>query len=229
MAVRGSRLTRVLLLSVAVVLILGAGAAVTISAAQRNPAAGPVAESVVARSTGTAPASSAAVARARSDVDIAPTAGSSTVRPPTAGSSDPQPTAGPSNNQTVQLSATARSDPRAEQVQQLLQAYFDAINNHDYAAWSQVVTATQTQHQDSDRWLQAYASTVDSSIWVQSLSGTPVRAALRFTSEQDPELAPPDLQVDCIDWVLSYQLDERDGRLVVGSTVPDTVFRTKCP
>lgn len=219
MAVRGSRLTRALLLGVAVVLVLGVGAAVTVSAAQRRSAAAPAAAAAAGPPTATAAPSSTAVARARSGVDSQPTAGLS----------DSQPTAGPSNNQTVQLSATARSDPRAEQVQRLLQAYFDAINNHDYAAWAQVVTATQTERQDSDRWLQAYASTVDSSIWVQSLSGTPMRAALHFTSEQDPELAPPDLQADCIDWALSYQLEERDGRLVVGSTVPGTVSRAKCP
>jgi hypothetical protein len=206
-AVRGSRLTRALLLGVLVVLIVGAGAALTVSAAQRRVPA-------VAASPGSAAAavatSATAAARARSGVDV-------------------QPAAGPSNNQTVQLSPAARSHPRAEQVQQLLQAYFDAINNHDYDAWAEVVTAPQTQHQDSARWLQAYASTVDSSIWVQSLAGTPLQVAVRFTSEQDPELAPPDLQVDCIDWALSYQIVERDGQLVVGSTVPDTVSRTKCP
>lgn len=205
MAVRGSRLTWALLLGVVVVLLLGTGTAVTVSAAQRRAA---VADRALPSAT--AVASTAAVARVRSGVEVPPAAG-------------------PSNNQTVQLSSAARSQPRADQVQQLLQAYFDAINNHDYDAWAQVVTAPQTQHQDSARWLQAYASTVDSSIWVESLSGSPLRAALHFTSEQDPELAPPDLQVDCIDWALSYQLEDRDGRLVVGSTVPDTVSRTKCP
>lgn len=207
MAVRGSRLTRALLLGVLVVLIVGAGAALTVSASQRRVTAAGSPDSAAVAAVAT---SAAAAARARSGVDV-------------------QPAAGPSNNQTVQLSPTARKHPQAEQVQQLLQAYFDAINNHDYAAWAEVVTVPQTQHQDSARWLQAYASTVDSSIWVQSLSGTPLRAALRFTSEQDPELAPPDLKVGCIDWALSYQLEERDGQLVVGSTVPDTVSRTKCP
>ena len=205
MAVRGSRLTVALLLGVVVVVILGAGAAVTVSGAQRRAAVG--ASTTAGQS---APAtSSSPVARVRGGVDV-------------------QPAAGPSNNQTVQLSPAVRSAPRADEVQQLLQAYFDAINNHDYTAWSQVVTAAQTKHQNSDRWLQAYASTVDSSIWVQSLSGSPLRVALHFTSEQDPDLAPPDLRVDCINWALSYQLDEQGGQLVVGSTVPDTVTRAKC-
>lgn len=205
MPVRGSRLTLALWLGVVVVVILGAGAAVAVSGSQRRPTA--AATTVVEPAT--VAASSTPVARVKGGADV-------------------QPAVGPSNNQTVQLSAAAKAQPRAEQVQQLLQAYFDAINNHDYGAWSDVVTTAQTTHQDSDRWLQAYASTVDSSIWVQSLSGTPLRAALRFTSEQDPELAPPDLQVDCIDWTLTYQIDEQDGQLVVGSTVPGTVFRAEC-
>lgn len=202
MAVRGTRLTQALLLGVVVVVLLGAGAALTISAAQQRSAAG---SSTLAESS--APAT-AAVGRIRSG--------------------DIPPTAGPSTNQTVQLSTTARAHPQAEQVRQLLQSYFDAINNHDYSAWAAVVTTPQTQNQDSDRWLQAYASTVDSSIWIQSLSGNPLRVALRFTSEQDPELAPPDLPVACIDWTLSYQLPEQDGQLVVGSTVANSVSRAKC-
>ena len=201
MAVRGARLTQALLLGVVVVVLLGAGAALTISTAQRRTAAATADDY-------TAPASTA-VARVRS--------------------SDSQPAAGPSTNQTVQLSPKARTHPQAEQVRQLLQSYFDAINNHDYSAWAAVVTTPQTTNQDSDRWLQAYASTVDSSIWVQSLSGNPLRVALRFTSEQDPDLAPPDLQVDCIDWTLSYQLPEQDGHLVVGTTVANSVSRAKCP
>lgn len=207
MAVRGSRLTQALLLGVVVVVLLGAGAALTVSAAQRRTADESIATVSATSVTAAEPSGDL---RTRNNLDV-------------------QPAAGPSNNQTVQLSAAAKAHPQANRVQQLLQAYFDAINNHDYAAWSEVVTVAQTKHQSSDRWLQAYASTVDSSIWVQSLSGSPLRAALHFTSEQDPDLAPADLQVACIDWVLSYQLDEQNGHLVVGSTVPDTVSRTKCP
>lgn len=204
MAVRGSRLTQALLLGVVVVVLLGAGAALSISTAQKRSVAGTsatVAESSASVTT--------AVGRVRS--------------------ADIPPVAGPSTNQTVQLTPTVKSHPQAEQVRQLLQSYFDAINNHDYAAWAAVVTAPQTKNQSSDRWLQAYASTADSSIWVQSLSGSPLRVALRFTSEQDPDLAPPDLQVDCIEWALSYQLPEQDGRLVVGTTVANSVSRTQCP
>ena len=207
MAVRGSRLTMALLVGVVVVILVGTAAALTVSGAQRRSA---VAASASAGTETSKAAVTVPVGRARGGADL-------------------EPTTGPSTNQTVQLSSTARSHPRAEQVQLLLQAYFDAINNHDYTAWSVVVTAAQTKNQDSTRWQQAYASTVDSSIWIQSLSGTPLRAALRFTSEQDPDLAPPDLRVDCINWVLTYQIDDQDGRLVVGSTVPDTVTRTQCP
>jgi hypothetical protein len=202
-AVRGSRLTQALLLGVVVVVLLGAGAALTITTAQKRDAAASSATPFQSP-----PPATTAVGR---------------VRP-----GDLQPAAGPSTNQTVQLSSTARSHPQAEQVRQLLQSYFDAINNHDYGAWAAVVTAPQTKNQDSARWLQAYASTVDSSIWIQSVTGSPLRVALRFTSEQEPDLAPLDLPVACIDWTLSYQLPEQDGHLVVGTTVANSVSRAKC-
>jgi hypothetical protein len=210
-AVRGPRLTLALLLGVVVVVLLGTGAALTISGAQRRAAAGPAGPPRVSASS--SPAGSAPPAQATA----ATRTGARTAA-----------TTGPSTNLTVQLAPAARSHPRAEQVQDLLQAYFDAINNHDYAAWSVVVTTAQSERQNSDRWLDAYASTVDSSIWIQSLSGSPLRAAVRFTSEQDPDLAPPDLQVRCIDWVLSYEIDQQGDRLAVGSTVPGSVSHTKC-
>ena len=249
MAVRGSRLTLALLFGVVVVVLLGTVAALTVSGAQRRSVAGAVAVSSVRQQ---APAATAANTRlapspvsaglqspasqlpaSQSPASQSP-AGQTAAdqspagQPPISQSSASQPPMGPSNNQTVELSAAARSQPRSDQVQQLLQAYFDAINNHDYEAWSDVVSTAQTKKQDSARWLQAYASTVDSSIWVQSLSASPLRVALRFTSEQDPDLAPPDLQVGCIDWALTYRIEQQGDQLVVGSTVPNTVSRTRC-
>ncbi len=135
---------------------------------------------------------------------------------------------GPSNNLTVQMSPSVRADARSAVVQELLQDYFDAINQHDYESWAHVVSSSMSAGQSSDQWTRAYATTVDSSIWVQSMSGNPIRVKLRFTSQQDPSLAPKDLPVDCIHWTVVLQLASRGGEVVVGSTVAGSVAHIKC-
>ncbi|MET3803393.1 hypothetical protein ABIB25_000377 [Nakamurella sp. UYEF19] len=150
---------------------------------------------------------------------------------PQAGGSSPDPTsapAGPSNNLTVQMSPSSRAHPRAQDVQLLLQGFFDAINQHNYVSWTQSVTGAMESRQTSEAWLQAYATTVDSSIWMESMRDDPLQVTLRFTSQQDVDLAPKDLQAACIDWTLTYQLAAENGRLVVGSTVPGSVVMAKC-
>ena len=228
-SLRGPRLTVALLLGVIVVLILGAGTALTVSrsgrlsTAGRNPSAAP---SNTNLPTTHASSSGSAVPEVAGASGAGAAGGGGTGSPPA--TSGARPVIGPSNNVTVQLTPAARADPRALVVEQLLQSYFDAINRHDYAAWEQVVAAPLAQREDTQRWLDAYATTVDSSIWMLSLTGNPLRVQLRFTSEQDPELAPADFPVGCIDWTLTYQLERRKDQLVVGSTVPGSVSKTKC-
>ncbi len=214
MPFRGPRLTISLLTGLVLVVLLGSGAAMAIS--HQRKAATPVA------STG--------AARIGSSANAAPP---DTASPPHARSAGPFPTAGaapvgPSNNLTVQMSAAVQRSRRAVDVQQALQGYFDAINQHNYAAWTQSVTGEMANAQGSVQWLDAYATTIDSSIWMQSLSEHPLRVGVRFTSQQDSDLAPADLPVACIDWSVSYGLESRDGRLVVGSTLPGSVSMAKC-
>ncbi len=205
MSFRGPRLTVSLLTGLVVLLIVGAGAAVAISHHRAGvPEVGPT-----VASTGTSTPHPAV----RSADPTTTTADTST---------------GPSNNLTVQMAPAVERKARASDVQQLLQSYFDAINQHNYPGWAQTVTAGMAGAQNSAQWLDAYATTVDSSIWMQTMSDDPLRVGVHFTSQQDPDLAPADLPVGCIEWTLVYRIESQDGRMVVGPTVPGSVTMAKC-
>lgn len=221
MSFRGPRLTIGLLTGLVLLLIIGGGAAMAISHPHQPVAVAPSATATRAKPTGSA------VTRSGPAHGIP-----STTAPRPGATSDPADATatpyGPSNNLTVQMSPTAARDARSSDVQQLLQGYFDAINQHNYAAWSQSVTGKIAASQSSSQWLAAYATTVDSSIWMQSMSSDPLQVELHFTSQQDPDLAPKDLPVDCIDWSIRYRIETENAHLVVGSTVPDSVTTKKC-
>ena len=214
MAIRGNRLTVSLL--VALVLTIGVGSAGAVAISRHgSDQAEPVGSRVVDGSSSSAVSSMTSSASGPS-ADAATSAAIASSAAPS----------GPSTNLTVQLTAAVRSHPRVLEVQQLLQTYFDAINQHNYDSWTQVVTADLRDRQNGEQWLQAYATTVDSSIWINRIQGDPMQVSMAFTSQQDPDLAPKDLAVACIQWTLTYQLAEEDGQLVVGST--SDVGKQKC-
>ena len=245
LARRSHRLTIALLTGLVVVLVAGGASAVVVARHEHRSSVDGSADKVaqtVARSsssgsrttTSSSHRTSAAThvtttpsttSTAPSTVEPVSSAAASSAQPETDPSAAP---VGPSNNLTVMMSPAVRSHPRSQEVQQLLQSYFDAINQHDYASWVQSVTGDLAARQNNQQWLLAYATTVDSSIWMQSMSDDPLQVHLQFTSQQDADLAPADLQVDCIHWTLTYQFGSEDGHLVVGSTVDGSVKYAKC-
>ncbi len=208
MAFRGRRLTISLLTGLVVLVVVGSGAAVALSHHRDGIAeAGPTIASTA--DTGSRSAAGG------THQPAAPTQATDT-------------STGPSNNLTVQMAPAVQRQPRAADVQQLLQGYFDAINQHNYAGWTQTVTDNMADSQNSAQWLDAYATTVDSSIWMRSMTADPLRVGVHFTSQQDPDLAPKDLPVGCIDWTIVYQIESQHGRLTVGQAVPGSVTKAKC-
>ncbi len=135
---------------------------------------------------------------------------------------------GPTDDQDVRLSAEASVHPRSADVQDLLQDYFDAINNRDYESWVGVVATAQSAPQTEDQWQQDYASTVDSNITVMIIKDDPFRARLMFTSQQSIELAPTSLPVTCINWDMTYLLSDQDGQLVLSGIDPSAQSMTAC-
>ena len=135
---------------------------------------------------------------------------------------------GPSGTSTVRLSTPAAAHPRATEVRQVLQGYFDAINHHDFRSWKRAVAAEQSAPQTQDRWQADYATTVDSNIAVVTMTDGPLRARTMFTSEQDVDLAPPSLPEECINWDVTYLLGDRDGHLVLTGMEPSAQSMEAC-
>jgi hypothetical protein len=136
--------------------------------------------------------------------------------------------AGPSGDGTVQLSSAATEHPRAKDVRQTLQRYFEAINGRDFDSWLTVVAADQAADQTADDWARKYSTTVDSNQMVADIQDDPLRVRLMFTSEQDVEFAPKQLPATCINWDLTYLLAEQDGALVLSGIDPSAQSMAAC-
>ncbi|MBB4967783.1 hypothetical protein [Saccharothrix violaceirubra] len=119
---------------------------------------------------------------------------------------------------TVQLTVDAASHPDGPRVRDLLQQYFDALNAHDFAAWTGMVTPERLERADRDRWLADYDTTRNGSVVVRRLETTTtdrLRVMITFTSTQDVAKAPPALPVDCIRWRVVYPLRDTGAGLRV--------------
>jgi hypothetical protein len=124
---------------------------------------------------------------------------------------------------TIGLTVDAAANPMAEQVRQLLQAYFDSINNHDFDSWAQTVTSARRQSFTPNQWQKAFRSSKDGTILVyriESAGDGELRVLLSFVSTQSLDAAPADFQFTCIRWQVVYPLSIEDGnwRLDVGPT-----------
>ena len=137
-------------------------------------------------------------------------------------------TPGPSADESVLLSASAGRHPRADEVQQTLQRYFDAINRRDFQAWLTVVGPDQSVSQTAQDWSHGYSTTVDSNLVIADIADDPLRVRLMFTSEQATEFAPKRLPATCINWDLTYLLTDHDGGLMLSGIDPSMQSMTAC-
>ena len=136
--------------------------------------------------------------------------------------------AGPSSDRTVRLGPDAARHPRADEVRELLQQYFDGINDRDYVAWRRSVATEQAVGQTAADWADAYSSTADSNLVAASIDDDPLRVRLMFSSTQDLSRAPASLRAGCIDWDVTYRLGDEDGRLVLTGIDPSAQSMTPC-
>jgi len=137
-------------------------------------------------------------------------------------------TAGPSADRSVRLAPAADQHPRAGEIRDVLQGYFDSINNRDYTSWVSRVAPAQASVQDPQRWAREYSTSVDSNLVVTAVSDDPLRARIMFTSQQSVELAPPTLPAECIDWDVTYLLTDTDHGLVLSGIDPSAQSMTAC-
>lgn len=123
---------------------------------------------------------------------------------------------------TVRGTLDATTHPLYGTVREVLQRYFDAINERDYAAWQETVTQARIERQPERKWRTDYRSTKDGNILIYRIElGEEDTAVvlMRFTSIQNPVDAPQELPVDCIHWNVVFPLVRQDGawKLAAGS------------
>ncbi|MGH3796953.1 MAG: hypothetical protein ACRDR6_21700 [Pseudonocardiaceae bacterium] len=151
---------------------------------------------------------------------------------PPSTTSDPFPTSSSTPDpSTVTLTSDAAAHPEAEQVRALLQRYFDAINSHDYDAWTSTVTSSRVNDIPRTTWLQGYSTTKDDSIVVTGIhSDGPqsVTVRLSFASSQDPGNAPADLKVGRICWSTELPISDLDNGGQVGKATTGSTSRSAC-
>ena len=114
----------------------------------------------------------------------------------------------------VMATSDAAKHPLHGTAHGLLQVYFDAINAKDYAKWRSVVSSKRAKNQPERDWRTAYRTTRDGSIVIQRIESGPAdsaRVLLSFTSVQDPQDAPLEMQVACIHWRVVFPLSVEDG------------------
>lgn len=115
----------------------------------------------------------------------------------------------------VQATTDAFGHPLFNTVRELLQRYFDSINNKDYEAWQSTVISERVERQPEKKWQADYRSTQDGSIVIYRIElgeDDTARVLLTFRSTQDPADAPQELPVPCIEWSVVFPLIfEDDG------------------
>lgn len=123
---------------------------------------------------------------------------------------------------TVAGTSDATEHPLYETVRQLLQTYFDAINDRRYEQWRTVVTRNLGKIPE-EKWRADYRSSKDGSIVVRRIETGPpntARVLVSFTSVQDLEHAPYELPAECIHWrlVLPFTVEDGTWKLDTGMT-----------
>jgi len=136
--------------------------------------------------------------------------------------------AGPSADRSIRMADGPGDHARAEEIRDVLQGYFDSINNRDYASWVRSVAASQSSVQDPQRWAREYSTSVDSNFMVTAVFDDPLRARILFTSQQSVDLAPPMLPAECIEWDVTYLVSDTDHGLVLSGIDPSAQSMTAC-
>jgi hypothetical protein len=154
----------------------------------------------------------AAFRAADSGDDTAPAAPSASARP-SPGTGDPtgpatSSPAPPASSPGLVVAAPALAErPETAEVVALLERYFTAINDKDYAAYRDSLVGGP-QRKTEEEFRTDFRSTQDSDVRLLGLRPAGERglaASISFVSTQDPELAP-DGRSACLRWSASFPL-----------------------
>jgi hypothetical protein len=137
--------------------------------------------------------------------DTGPTDTGPTGPPTDTGPTDTGPT-GTGPTDTVPMTAVAAASPMGPQVAAFLWRYFDAINRHDYAAYTGLL-GSREQAVTPAQFDSGFSSTTDSGETLQSVSIAPdgdYQAEVTFTSRQRPSQSQTGTR--CTQWDISLFL-----------------------
>jgi hypothetical protein len=161
----------------------------------------------------------------------APRAGSALARARTPGTvqvSGPAGSAGPSGASghggtgataavAVAVAAAVGRNAARPQVIALLDRYFSAINQHDYAAYAQLLDAQALQRSPASAFYTGDGSTADTGETLTGLadvSSGGLAAAVTFTSHQQPADSPD--HSDCDNWSITLYLVPQGAGYLIG-------------
>jgi len=133
---------------------------------------------------------------------------------------------------TVLVSSDVAIHPQGQAVRNVLQTYFDSINNRDYRSWTTTVSTKRAGQKPQKTWEQDLQSTKDGSVLIYRIergAGVSLRVLIAFTSTQNVANAPEDFPEKCIHWRLVWPLIEQNGSLRIDTVEsPSDPEREKC-
>ncbi len=153
--------------------------------------------------------------------------------PPTSAPTSGQPVKQPGSPR-VQLSADAAASPYGQTIENLLQVYFDSINDHNYQEWESVATPALIGENSLEKWQNGYRTTQDGSMYVYRInasSGGQLRVLITFTSTQNVAQAPWFAKFSCINWSQVLPIVNMNGgwRIDVNPSGAPHAAATQCP
>lgn len=107
----------------------------------------------------------------------------------------------------MSVASSAEGDPDLQAVTALLQRYFTAINQHDYAAYASLLAPSLARRNPASVFASGYASTTDTDATLTAISVTSssgLAATVTFTSYQQPADSPDNSA--CDDWDITLYL-----------------------
>ncbi len=147
--------------------------------------------------------------------------------PPTQSPTPTTPAPSPDRVQVTESAASAQ----APAVLAIAQRYFDAINAHDYDAWTATVTSQRASQQSRASWNQGYRSTHQFSVVVTAITPTgadSATVAMSFVGTQDTADAPSDLPVPRICWQTQLPITNLGGDARIGTARSGATTKDSC-
>jgi hypothetical protein len=115
--------------------------------------------------------------------------------------------AGSPSETTVSVAPGVANDPDVQSVTTLLQSYFTAINQHDFAAYSSLLAASTARQNPASVFASGYGSTTDTDATLTAIStanSPDLAATVMFTSHQQPTESPDNSA--CDNWTITLYL-----------------------